>query len=140
IAHHLVTASTSAAARRRARSAWQDSRRYITIVLALAAGSWLCGGPLRGQVVPGLVFVQVPAHPLIGESFTFRVEVSPHPSVIGFGPFLEIYLPFEGGDCTKASERCDGISFVKAEAVFAVTRQTLAPCPAGATPFVFGTS
>lgn len=98
-----------------------------------------CCGPLHGQIVPG-VKVDIPAEALIGETFTFRIEVSPDLFTTGYGPFLEICLPYQGADCTNGPERCDGISFVKAEAVFAGTRVLLSPCPAGGPPFVLGTT
>jgi len=115
----------------------ERNRLFSTVLLGLVAVLGFLSSPLCGQIAP-LVKIQLPSQVLIGETFTFQVEVSPHPALTDYGPFLEVYLPYQGADCTAASERCDGISFVKAEAVFAVTRVPISPCPAGPQPFVLG--
>ncbi len=94
-----------------------------------------------GSLQPGL-----PPDVLIGEPFDFVVRVSPA-AVIGFGPFVELYLDLQGKDCNAPAPpptiplqlNCDGVSFLSAAAQFTTTVETIAPCsttPAG-VPFAF---
>lgn len=110
--------------------------RRALLMLCLSGGALLLARPFWGQSAPLVEIQDLPSQVLIGEEFRFRIKVSPNPSTTGYGPFIEIYLPFQGADCTAQSERCDGISFVKAEAIFAATRVPLATCPAGLPAFV----
>jgi len=127
--------------------------RAAFLVLTVAGAYWLSSAPLHGQVAPRVKIQHVapdqtiqpglPPQVLLGEDFTFLIEVSPHASTAGYGPFVEIYFPYQGADCTtpaSSPERCDGLSFVSAKVVFAVTQLPLTPCPSGSFPFVFGTS
>jgi fimbrial isopeptide formation D2 family protein/uncharacterized repeat protein (TIGR01451 family) len=88
-----------------------------------------------GKPLPGL-----PPEVLIGEDFHFQLKVSPDPVATGFAPFVELYLQFDGADCTKAGLRCDGLLFASADARFTSTILALAPCPAGTPTFVFAPS
>jgi uncharacterized repeat protein (TIGR01451 family)/fimbrial isopeptide formation D2 family protein len=67
---------------------------------------------------PTISLLDVPAEVLIGEQFTFTVKFKNNPSVVGFGPSLDLVLdgganiPKSPGPCA-----CDGITLVKAEMV-----------------------
>jgi hypothetical protein len=141
-------------------SAWRRrlSCRGTALALALCLGSWMAPASLFGQPPPpphpppapqvailytgddGQLHPGLPPVVLIGETFHFKLRVSPDPSATGYGPFVELYLDLQGADCnaTKAApERCDGVSFVSAEEQFTTSRRPLMPCPPVAFPFAF---
>ena len=76
----------------------------------------------------------------IGETFHFKVFFRADPAVTGFGPFIELYVEYQGADCRKAPPPlggpCDGLQFVQADAVFANGNVPLTAVPSGC-PFVF---
>jgi uncharacterized repeat protein (TIGR01451 family)/fimbrial isopeptide formation D2 family protein len=75
------------------------------------------------------VLIDTPDEVLIGEDFSFEVKFKNNPnSVTGYGPYIELYLPAKGADSNAASaNRCDGISFKSAVALF--TTPASAPLP-----------
>jgi uncharacterized repeat protein (TIGR01451 family) len=97
------------------------SLRLRTTVLLLLGLSLLgnLGNPNTVWAQPDPdVGLNVPAEVLIGEDFTFEAKFVNIGTVIGFGPYIELYLPAKGADDNMLGLKCDGISFVKAEALF----------------------
>ncbi len=117
-------------------SAAMDRSSVILALLLAAAVPALAAPP-----VPSVSIQGIPPEVLIGETFHFQVVVSPDPTAIGYGPFLELYLERAGADCTgvpATPERCDGLHFVQAAVALASSSLPLTPCPAAAAaPFVF---
>ncbi len=114
------------------------------LVLALVLGTGAFPSSLESQPPKPTVFFQgVPSDVLIGETFHFKVFFRADPAFTGFGPFLELYLAYQGADCTKQPPvqggPCDGLRFVQAEALFANGNVPLPSVPAGC-PFVFPSS
>src|SRR5881275_2667602 len=97
--------------------------------------------PAVAAPIPGVSIQGMPPEVLIGETFHFQVVVSPDPTGIGYGPFIELYLDIAGADCTRepaAPQRCDGLRFVSAAVQLASSTLPLTPCPpAGEKPFAF---
>ncbi len=60
---------------------------------------------------------EVPSDVLIGEKFKFQVEFS-NTGTIGYGPYIELYLQARGIDSNSVAQKCDGISFSDANALF----------------------
>ena len=75
------------------------------------------------QLDPPVVTLNVPSEVLIREDFTFTVTFkSAAGSAIGYGPYLDLYLPAWGADgdgpFSGTPQKCDGINFVSAETLF----------------------
>jgi uncharacterized repeat protein (TIGR01451 family) len=95
-------------------------RTTVLLLLGLSLLSNL-GNPktVWAQPPQPQVTLNVPAEVLIGEKFTFNVEFKNATSAAtGFGPYLEVYLRARGIDSNGASQKCDGVSFVDARALF----------------------
>lgn len=114
--------------------------RYILLVLGLVVGlGWLInpvGGFLRQEPEPSLAFpLACDAQPvatldlvpppgdtnphttsvdaLIGEEFVFDISFENQGTAIGYGPYVDLYLPAAGKDGISSTP-CDGITFVSA--------------------------
>jgi uncharacterized repeat protein (TIGR01451 family) len=132
------------------------SCRCTALALAFCCGGWLVPASLRALVLPtpeveilyqgddGQLHPGLPPEVLIGEDFHFKLRVSPPSSTlfpVGYGPFVELYLQYDGADCNQPlSNHCDGLQFQAASAEFTTTVLPLTPCPAAppGPPFVFG--
>jgi uncharacterized repeat protein (TIGR01451 family) len=108
------------------RSARRWAARALVLTLlgslsTLAGVSSFTGGATSlAQATPvPQVTLNVPAEVLIGEKFKFNVEFKNAPgAATGFGPYLEVYLRARGIDSNSVGQKCDGVSFVDARALF----------------------
>ncbi|MEA2162780.1 MAG: hypothetical protein QOK37_907 [Thermoanaerobaculia bacterium] len=109
-------------------------RFVLTLILSVASVTASASMP---QVTPA----DLPAQPVVGSQFTFKLSfenASPQP---GYAPFLDIVLPAGGNDYGSASGPCDGATFVTAALVNVNPANTPldiqvtnTPCPATAPP------
>jgi uncharacterized repeat protein (TIGR01451 family)/fimbrial isopeptide formation D2 family protein len=91
-----------------------------TISLGLRLVQSAPAGPASpvGLLSPN-VTLNVPNEVLIGEDFEFEVRFShTSASTTGYAPYIDLYLPASGWDDNSATQKCDGISFVSAQALF----------------------
>jgi uncharacterized repeat protein (TIGR01451 family) len=86
----------------------------------------------RYAAVPS-VSINAPMQIFIGSSFSFTVTFDNTGADTGYGPYLDVFLPFSGADGTTGGQPNDGISFTGATYLgLPVDTQTL-DCPAGGT-------
>ncbi len=79
---------------------------------------------LEARTVPAIIFPTVsfdaPSEALIGDTFTFVVNVDPHASVIGYGPYIDLLLDSTGIDGVGPNgvgpNEHDGITLLSATA------------------------
>lgn len=68
---------------------------------------------------PPTVTLNVPSEVLIGEDFEFEVKFdNTLGSDTGYAPYIDLYLPASGVDQNGGGRKCDGISFISAQALF----------------------
>jgi uncharacterized repeat protein (TIGR01451 family)/fimbrial isopeptide formation D2 family protein len=67
-----------------------------------------------------VVTLNVPNEVMIGEDFTFEVKFDNSAGPVGYGPYIEVYLPVKGADSNAAGLKCDGISFQSTVTPFSV--------------------
>lgn len=67
-----------------------------------------------------VVTLNVPNEVMIGEDFTFEVKFDNSAGPVGYGPYIEVYLPVKGADSNAAGLKCDGISFQTTVTPFSV--------------------
>jgi hypothetical protein len=109
-------------------------RFVLALVLSVASVNASASTP---QVTP----TDLPAQPVVGSQFTFKLSfenASPQP---GYAPFLDIVLPAGGMDYGSATGPCDGATFVTAALVNVNPANTPldiqitnTPCPTTAPP------
>ncbi|GAB4517824.1 MAG: hypothetical protein OHK0046_24790 [Anaerolineae bacterium] len=77
------------------------------------------------------VTLNVPAEARMGEPFTFTVTFdNTHPSDVGYGPFIDLILPFNGADGAGGTATPDGIDFISAEYINAPVNARVLTFPA----------
>ena len=129
-------------------------QRRAALALAVCLGAWMAPAALSAQPQVAFFYFDdngvlqpgLPPQVLIGEPFDFVVKVSPG-ATTGYGPFVELYLDFQGADCNAPAPStvpqlpCDGAAFVSAAAQFTVTKLPITACSTtGGLPFVFPVS
>lgn len=84
--------------------------------------------------IPTATLLSVPADPLIGEDVQFTVRFdNTSPSDIGYGPFVNLFLPATGADGAGA-ELDDGLTFVSASYLGSPINATLVTLTAAGVP------
>ena len=77
--------------------------------------------PAQPDPAPDVTLI-MPSEVLIGEDFTFTVTFKSTGGAIGYGPYIDLYLPAWGADgngpFSGTPQKCDGINFVSAETLF----------------------
>ncbi|MCS6843285.1 MAG: isopeptide-forming domain-containing fimbrial protein [Caldilineales bacterium] len=100
--------------------------------------------PAAPMAVTPSATLGVPATSMIGQAFSFTVTFDNlgTGSEVGYGPFVDLFLPIGGADGTSASGPNDGISFVNAQYLGTGVTSTTATCSPGGTvthPLIGGT-
>ncbi len=114
----------------------------LTLVLAtLPVPSAVQAAPLA--VTPS-ASLNVPATTMIGQAFDFTVlfDNLGTGSEVGYGPFVDLFLPVGGVDGTSAGGPNDGIGFVNAQYLSTTVTSFSATCSPGGTvthPLIGGT-
>jgi len=75
-------------------------------------------GPASAQPAPVAKFVNPPSEISIGEDFAVTLTFE-NAGAVGYGPYIDLFVPAVGIDATASSGPCDGITFLSAEAHFA---------------------
>jgi uncharacterized repeat protein (TIGR01451 family)/fimbrial isopeptide formation D2 family protein len=101
----------------------------IRLFLTLGFLGALSLAPLQAQQ-PAVVLKDVPADVLIGEVFHFKLFFKADPTTIGYAPFVELAVQYQGADCTNLPGPCDGLELVSANALFANGSVPLTSCSA----------
>ncbi|MCX7854336.1 MAG: hypothetical protein N2383_16335, partial [Caldilineales bacterium] len=100
--------------------------------------------PVAPMAVTPSATLSVPATSMIGQAFSFTVTFDNlgTGSEVGYGPFVDLFLPIGGADGTSAGGPNDGISFVNAQYVGTGVTSSTATCSPGGTvthPLIGGT-
>jgi len=78
--------------------------------------------------------LNVPAQAPIGGTVSFSVTFdNTDPTNTGYGPYIDLFLPFSGADGLSGGGPNDGISFVSATYLGSSVTTNLLNCPAGST-------
>ncbi|PKO21473.1 MAG: hypothetical protein CVU38_14565 [Chloroflexi bacterium HGW-Chloroflexi-1] len=110
----------------------------LAVVLLLGLSVLLPGAALAAPV-PG-VTLDVPPSPFIGEPLVFPPDHEPSTFTVtfdntgpdtGYGPYIDVFLPFSGADGQNPPAHDDGISFVSANYLGAPVTTNVLDCPAG---------
>jgi large repetitive protein len=142
----------------------RSAQRALLLALSTLAGVGFTGGATslaQGTPAPQAYFKQnlippdVPKDVLIGETFKFKVRFKNTGTAIGYGPFIDLAINFNGADNNATSPilpfsplDCDGIEFLSAKmmdvspAPLALTgtpygNTSAANCPAFNTPHLY---
>ncbi len=87
-------------------------------LVPLQTSTSVSANPLIGPLfapVPG-VSIDIPASLLIGEEFTFTVSFDNTSAVdVGYGPYIDVFLPQSGADDSTAGEKEDGITYTSVD-------------------------
>ncbi len=82
------------------------------------------------------VSLGLPAEGMIGEDYIFTVSFdnsSTTPGDVGYGPYIDLYLPLSGVDGPTAPAANDGLSFGGASYLGTTVASTVLNCPAGSS-------
>lgn len=105
------------------RSIKKITRALVTFAFILssflyAPSEFVSANPQSGPLlapVPG-VSLDIPASLLIGEEFSFTVSFDNTSATdVGFGPYIDIFLPQSGADDGTAGEKEDGITYTSVD-------------------------
>lgn len=106
------------------------TRHYAVTILCFLLFSALHVHVTNAAPVPS-VTLNVPGEIFVGEAFTFTVTFqNTDPTDAGFGPFIDLILPFNGADGAAGSSTPDGVDFVRAEYLGTPVRSTVLTFPA----------
>lgn len=116
----------------------------ILVLAALPVHSTVQAAPTAPAAVTPSATLSVPATTMIGEAFSFTVTFDNlgTGSEVGYGPFVDLFLPIGGVDGTSAGGPNDGISFVNAAYLGSAVTSYTATCSPGSTvthPLIGGT-
>lgn len=88
--------------------------RHVFFILLLVLIVFIPSSLLFAIPQPVVTVGPLPADAQIGESFTFTIRFENATLDIGYGPFIDLWLPRNGADGAAGASTPDGITFVSA--------------------------
>ncbi len=76
------------------------------------------------------ISLDIPSEVMLGEAFTFTVSFRNTGDQTGYGPYIDLYLPLSGVDCSTPEPGNDGITLRTATCLEAAIERTRLDCPA----------